>query len=115
VLDLADTADTAFLNKNQTLGDGNTVKKSRGQRKAQGEAGIPLDWTYFFQELQQDIQQVVLEGIRFPVTFNDMWRDLEDRFIDLELLRDEIADDRINRNNARRTIKEWLAFAETGA
>jgi hypothetical protein len=96
------------------MGDEHVVKNARSKEMTADEAGNPLDQTYFFEELPQDIQQVVLEGVQFRVTHNDMWRDLEDRFVDLDLVRDEVADDRINRNNSRRTIKEWLTFAEIG-
>jgi hypothetical protein len=100
-------------NRKRLLRDGYTVKKARGTSFAQGEARNPLNRTYFFQELPQDIQQGVLEGVRFRLTYNDLWQGLDDRISDLNLVRDEIADDRISQNNSKRTVRQWLAVAET--
>ena len=89
-------------------------RKIAAKREPNRDPSNPLVETCYFEDLPKDIQQVVYQGVCCRVTRTDMWRDLENRFINLGLVRDEIADDRINRNNSKKTIKEWLEFAEGG-
>ena len=67
---------------------------------------------FYFQELPADLQMVVLQGVKFRLSGDYLPEDLG--LLDLDDLLDEEADDIINRNNVRRTIKDWLQFAETG-
>jgi hypothetical protein len=67
----------------------------------------PLKQKLYFQELSPDIQVV-----KFRLSRESVLGDM--RLFDPDDLLDEEADDLINRNNVRRTIREWLAFAERG-
>jgi hypothetical protein len=66
----------------------------------------------FFQDLPLDIQMVVLQGVKFRLSREPWPEDLG--LLDLDDLLDEAADDVINRSNWKRTISEWLRFAEKG-
>jgi hypothetical protein len=79
---------------------------------ADGNGSDPLEKRSFFQDLPADIQMVVLQGVKFRLAREALPGDLG--LLDLDDLLDEGADDLINRHNARRTIRQWLEFAEEG-
>ena len=67
---------------------------------------------FFFEELHDDIRQLVFHGIKFRINKDPLPEDVVQFGLD-DLLNEEAADT-INRHNWSRTIKEWLEFAETG-
>jgi len=74
----------------------------------------------FFQELPPDVRQLVWEETRFNMGIVDSQGKISSEHIDdvlrfgLDRLLDETTDDFINRCNQRRTIQEWLRFAQKG-
>jgi hypothetical protein len=92
------------------LGRRNTRATKRSDSTEQQD---PLKQRFFFQELPPDIQMVVLQGVRFRVSMDPLPEDLG--LFDLDDLLDEEADDiiNINRNNSKKTVAQWLEFAET--
>lgn len=79
-----------------------------------------LKMAYFFQELPSDVQELVWEEAKFRVGIIDSQGRIKPDYLDdvqrfgLPGILDETTDDFINRHNQRRTIREWLAFAEKG-
>lgn len=98
----------------------------KGKPKLEGAFGVGhsledeksdrLKRDYFFQDLPEDIKQVIFEEIRIRIA-TAAWsgcRRREVEGLDWLLVPDEVADDLINRNNFRRTIKEWIEFVQSG-
>lgn len=86
---------------------------NRGKRDTrEGQRLNPLDNRFFYQDLPTDVQMVVLQGVKARLSRDYLPEDLG--LLNLDDLRDEDADDIINRYNIRRTIKDWLQLAESG-
>jgi len=89
-------------------------RKTRETPKEPGATQSPdlMKENRFFQDLPPDIQMVILQVVKFRLSRNPWPEDLG--LLDLDDLLDEAADDVINRSNWKRTISEWLRFAEKG-
>ena len=86
---------------------------SRGAEKAEiTQRRGPLQQKLFFQQLPPDVQLAILLGIKFRLSRGPLPEDRGLFYLDDVL--DEEADDVINRHNWKRTIREWIEFAETG-